>query len=260
MIKFFRNIRQNMLLKNPTAETGRAGKVSKPSSPVGRYLLYAFGEIILVVFGILIALQINNWNQGKVNRTFEMKMLKEIDTALKEDHRFFTEHLLNNRNKTELEAIAYFDNAILSDKSEADSVNFHFNRLDYGIRVTCNRGPYDALKVAGIDKISNDSLRNKLIYFYDFIIPRHLSIIEYTKESSRELMIPLIEQLGTTAPSIISMGTVVRSDLILQDIDIQENEDFNRLLYLTNKRARNVKLILESTTPYMEELIKLLEN
>jgi hypothetical protein len=244
MIKFFNKIRQNLLAENKT----------------GKYLKYAIGEIVLVVIGILIALSINNWNEGKANRTFEMKMLKEIVTALEEDHRFFTEHLLNNRNKTELEAIAFFDKAILFKKSEVDSVNFHFNRLDYGIRVTCNSGPYDALKVAGIDKISNDSLRNKLIYFYDFIIPRYLGIIEYSKESSRELMIPLIEQLGTTAPPIISMGTVVRSDLILKDIDIRENEDFNRLLYLTNKRARNVKSVLEAITPYMEELIKLIEN
>ena len=47
MIKFFRKIRQNMIKEN---------KVSK-------YLLYAIGEIILVVIGILIALSINNWNE-----------------------------------------------------------------------------------------------------------------------------------------------------------------------------------------------------
>jgi len=48
MIKFFRKIRQNMIKETPT--TGRASKVSK-------YLLYAIGEIILVVIGILIALR-----------------------------------------------------------------------------------------------------------------------------------------------------------------------------------------------------------
>jgi len=48
MIKFFRTIRQNLLMEN------------KP----GKYLKYAIGEIILVVIGILIALQINNWNES----------------------------------------------------------------------------------------------------------------------------------------------------------------------------------------------------
>ena len=73
-------------------------------------------------------------------------------------------------------------------------------------------------------------------------------------------MIPLIEHLGTTAPPIISNDSVLRSDLILTDIDIRENKDLNRLLYLANRRARNVKLNLETITPYMEELIILLDD
>ena len=55
MIKFFRHIRKKLLSEN---------KFSK-------YLLYAIGEIILVVIGILIALQINNWNENRKNRELE---------------------------------------------------------------------------------------------------------------------------------------------------------------------------------------------
>ena len=46
MIKFFRKIRQNFLVENN----------------VSKYMLYAIGEIVLVIIGILFALQINNWN------------------------------------------------------------------------------------------------------------------------------------------------------------------------------------------------------
>lgn len=56
MIKFFRQIRKNLLTEN------------KPALPAGRfskYLLYAIGEIVLVVIGILIALSINNWNEER---------------------------------------------------------------------------------------------------------------------------------------------------------------------------------------------------
>ena len=49
MIKFFRKIRYDLMEKNKT----------------GKYLLYAFGEVILVVIGILIALSINNWNEER---------------------------------------------------------------------------------------------------------------------------------------------------------------------------------------------------
>jgi len=55
MIKFFRKIRQHLLSEN---------KFSK-------YLLYAFGEIALVMIGILLALQVNNWNEGNKERLIE---------------------------------------------------------------------------------------------------------------------------------------------------------------------------------------------
>jgi hypothetical protein len=66
MIKFFRTIRQNLL---------KEGKTS-------RYLKYAIGEIFLVVIGILIALQINNWNENRKLRIQEVKYLKNLQTDL----------------------------------------------------------------------------------------------------------------------------------------------------------------------------------
>jgi len=65
MIKFFRKIRQQLLTEN---------KFSK-------YLLYAVGEIVLVIIGILFALQINNWN----NEKNDIKDLKDNFTFLIED-------------------------------------------------------------------------------------------------------------------------------------------------------------------------------
>ncbi len=47
-----------------------------------KYLLYALGEIILVVLGILIALQINNWNQEQKDHKAEITYLKEIKNSL----------------------------------------------------------------------------------------------------------------------------------------------------------------------------------
>jgi hypothetical protein len=67
MIKIFRNIRQNLLMENKTS----------------KYFKYAIGEIILVVIGILIALQINNWNSDRLNAnrnyTLLVKLSKELD-------------------------------------------------------------------------------------------------------------------------------------------------------------------------------------
>jgi hypothetical protein len=69
MIKFFRKIRHRLLSQ---------GKMK-------RYFTYAIGEIILVVIGILIALQINNWNETKKNSRKELYLLKQLQKEFKKD-------------------------------------------------------------------------------------------------------------------------------------------------------------------------------
>ena len=74
MIKFFRHIRKSMLMENKT----------------GKYFKYAIGEIVLVVIGILIALQINNWNQQKNNQQ-KLKLMWMVmrNLFLKEEEKLF---------------------------------------------------------------------------------------------------------------------------------------------------------------------------
>ena len=62
MIKFFRKIRQRLLQEN---------RVSK-------YFKYAIGEILLVMIGILLALQVNNWNETRKERLQEIILLKQL--------------------------------------------------------------------------------------------------------------------------------------------------------------------------------------
>ena len=73
MIKFFRRIRQRLLSENR----------------FNKYLLYAIGEIILVVIGILIALQINNWNEYDKSQKLAHKYLKLIESDLELDIEHF---------------------------------------------------------------------------------------------------------------------------------------------------------------------------
>ncbi len=71
MIKFFRKIRQNLLMENKT----------------GKYFKYAIGEIVLVVIGILIALGINNWNTHRLEEnnitSYYKRIIVELDTETK---------------------------------------------------------------------------------------------------------------------------------------------------------------------------------
>ena len=59
MLKFFRRIRQKLINQGD----------------LKRYLIYAIGEVILVMIGILLALQVNNWNLKKIDTTNKEKLL-----------------------------------------------------------------------------------------------------------------------------------------------------------------------------------------
>ena len=69
MIKLFRNIRRQLLEKES----------------IRKYILYAIGEIFLVVVGILIALSINNWNNNKILRRTELKVYENVKNQINED-------------------------------------------------------------------------------------------------------------------------------------------------------------------------------
>ena len=68
MIKFFRHIRKSLFMEDKTS----------------KYFKYAIGEIVLVVIGILIALQINNWNKSQNEKQIEKQYLKNIVRDLNE--------------------------------------------------------------------------------------------------------------------------------------------------------------------------------
>jgi sensor domain CHASE-containing protein len=66
MIKFFRHIRQRLIQEKN----------------MGKYLKYAIGEILLVVIGILIAIQINNWNENRKKQALELELLKQVNSEI----------------------------------------------------------------------------------------------------------------------------------------------------------------------------------
>jgi len=71
MAKLFNNIRKKLVSEKPSA------------TRTANYLKYAIGEIVLVVIGILIALQINNANEFRIERRQEQVVLKQLQTAFK---------------------------------------------------------------------------------------------------------------------------------------------------------------------------------
>ena len=148
MIKFFRKIRYDLMEKNKT----------------GKYLKYAIGEIALVVIGILIALQINNWNENKKSNTFENEILTQIQTNLKQD-KLNLEIILKNYGN----AIKSSNKILKSEVSEKskDSIHIWLGAVIQFDRFQPLTNAYEVLKSNGLDKVSNKKLRFLLGTYYD---------------------------------------------------------------------------------------------
>ncbi len=244
MITIFRKIRQSLL---------KQGKVT-------RYLAYAVGEILLVLVGILIALEINNSNERNKARVFEEKMLVEVKNALEQDVDFFENHLIGFRNKEAAKAAAFFNKYYLTKQINPDSIEFHFNNLDFGFQVTYNRGPYEALKSTGLDKVSNDSLRSVMIYVYDFVYPRWKGLIETQQKENSAILSPLKESLVKARGYRIENGEVVHLKSFLPSLDQIDSDQFIRLVGLAEYDAKSQARRLSRIPPYMRKLIGMIET
>jgi hypothetical protein len=144
MLKFFRKIRQKLLAEGN----------------LKNYLAYAIGEILLVVIGILIALQINNVKEIKQNYRAETNALIELKREYQSNARLLEEHLIRKegRFKEWTEFLSIISNEELPASKRAR------DRPSSGARMfTPSQNALNELLYTGnIEKIQNDSLRNLL--------------------------------------------------------------------------------------------------
>ena len=140
----------------------------------GNYFLYAIGEIALVVIGILIALQINNWNELKKEANFERKVLNELEVSIHREAELLEWGI--ERNK---EAISSC-NIILRHFEEEipyhDSLDHHFSSALQWFYPSIDNNAYEGLKSYGLHLIKNDSIRDRLGYTYEWGYVERLSL------------------------------------------------------------------------------------
>lgn len=130
-----------------------------------RYLKYAIGEIILVVIGILIALQINNWNQNRIRHNEELTILKALKVGLETD----LGDLRYNANAMR-ESIASADSvieAMENDEPYYDSIADYIGRAMFPVKFLYSTSAFETLKSKGIDLVENPKVRDAIVNVYD---------------------------------------------------------------------------------------------
>jgi len=152
MIKFFRKIRQNLLKENKTS----------------KYFKYAIGEVILVMIGILLALQVSNWNNLNAERKLEKRYVSELILDLQTDSAVIakTKAKSDRQALTKNKLLRYYQD----EQIPVDSLIYYFRKQWRNVaKFTPISTTLDEMKSTGnIGVIQNTSLRRKILETYNY--------------------------------------------------------------------------------------------
>ncbi len=242
MIKFFRHIRQTLIMENKTS----------------KYFKYAIGEIVLVVIGILIALQINTWNENTKDRRYEFEILKNLKSEL-------IPNLKQVKAKQQdcfddMAAIKYILNEISSKNKSIPS-----KKLDSLTMAISNfptfdpfHGVIDEIIASGkINLIRNDSLRLKITSWKGLCEDaEEIEILGIQQSTTRFVpyLTPYISLRNLSSDEVGISAFKWKSDALLED-KIYEN-------FLSNYRIFHKILIprYQDIIDNMNEMIRLIDD
>ena len=246
MIKFFRTIRKELVEKNNN----------------GKYLKYAIGEIVLVVIGILVALQINNWNETRKERVKETAVLKQLRTEFKSNLAQLDQKINSKKDiiNSVKKLFLYIDDPSLRIK---DSVDYHLARLIPFS--TFDPIVNDLASSGSLRIIQNDSLKQMLSFWTSEIkdVQEEENSWKYYRNESYVPFLIEHYQLRTIRNKALKSNLLGKYTIGLEGIKASENiedigntyhpEDFNSLLdqpdfedHITRCHSINVFAISQS--------------
>ncbi|WP_191859744.1 DUF6090 family protein [Hanstruepera ponticola] len=253
MIKFFRRIRQNLLSEGKT----------------GRYLKYAIGEIVLVVIGILIALQINNWNENRQAISKSLNYLEEFRKDLISDTISLNKALtrLDEEMSAELWALRRTSYKI----ADADSIMLAIGRTYYDREI--NNRTFSNVQNSGNSKlIGYDSLFTVLSQYYTKTNERLKAHTEWDEKEvtekqqyKRDLFSKIevdINYIKSNSRSLdiehfpMITDSVEQANLIIDFATTVQGRNHFKENYVRHLRLQNV---FNQTKKEAEELIKLID-
>lgn len=149
MLLFFRQIRRQLLTENKFS----------------RYLFYAVGEVLLVVIGILIALQVDSWNRERISLQEEITILRNVKEDIMLDTLDISYNLQYHQKfqDAEQDLLEY----LLGTTGSPDDINGTF-ALGVPLWTALHRSTYENLQNNDVGLLQNNQLRKDIARFYDF--------------------------------------------------------------------------------------------
>jgi hypothetical protein len=171
MIPFFRKIRK---------------KMADDNKPI-QYMRYAVGEIVLVVIGILIALQINTWNEERKSKKLEQTYLIRLKNDLVQDTLYIV-HNIENLKKQKARIYQFVHELYNVQKTEEEFRQLYFLQSYFTENLVMQTITYEELKNTGLINIfQNESLKIEILDLYRTYEVAANHFIEINNFTSREV-------------------------------------------------------------------------
>lgn len=243
MISLFRKIRQKLLQQNR----------------ITQYLTYAIGEILLVVIGILIALQINNANEAHKARQSERVVLNNLVQDLRADSLSFSDNLATLTQINILHQVLY-EIGVNGMDLEIEDPNL-IRKLIYYNPIAIKNDPFVA------DKISNEYIRKEINTYSRYLIDLDFTYSEYAGLLENRIRVFLadkkIHQLsnyfGNNDNSIkggVPLEFVDKAGLIL----LSKTPEFQQLLLEASIKTKNTASNIETVLTQNQKLKELIQK
>ncbi|MBX2873256.1 MAG: hypothetical protein KTR30_14185 [Saprospiraceae bacterium] len=233
MLNFFRRIRQKLLAN---------GNLNK-------YLAYAIGEIVLVVIGILIALQVNNWNQAHSDETKLIALLHDlaVDLTLEVDE---SEQVLDYYyQKDSLIALNLSGKLVEEDLQTTCKRCPRYLLLNYP-KIPINTIAYDQIK-SMIDRIPKkyEYLTSQIKQLYEvdvkIVLEKQVSIERRTSDFRQSLISnhPWFRQIAYNQLSAEAVGFFLNDPIYMNRLADYRNSGQNFWTYLNQFRGRAIHVL-----------------
>ena len=253
MAKLFNNIRKQLISEEPSARR------------TSNYLKYAIGEIVLVVIGILIALQVNNWNEKQKLKASEQVVLKSLLKEFQHNQELLQRTM--QRNKTNIvfaQEIGNYTGPHIQQIDEKKLSQLMVGVFKYTINYLPSLGTlFDIINSGKLSLISNQELRSDLAAFESDLDYIHKQENDVKGEQNTAHAYFITNGNFRRHLNIIDKSLIdaTPSQFPNNDFKFLEKPEFENHLYLYIVMAANLdKNFYTPLKAKQDTIIKLIEN
>lgn len=241
MMRFFKRIRHKLFTENK----------------FNRYLVYALGEIFLVVIGILLALQINNWNEQRKSNQLKTKYFKQLLDDFDRDKSSINFSI--KRLDRNIDDYKDYTEKLKTPNLHLDTVYTFLKKIDFKLGSTeFNFQTFNTLQSTGDLRLFKSELKNALMALNTL----QLDYLENAKSSNAVYL------------DLIKLNKLAFKDSYLNELGLQKNiygkgskkelfseqiADLNHALRFKNSNENSYRIKLNNILNQLEELEEFIE-